>query len=102
MMICFLTSLKYTTLSKRHSALRFVHLRTLSKRQISQLSSTVYQEIPSGKFLVCPVFENMIIEREKESKWYVDNAFSELFMEEHGPARYPSFCTGYYFKKKLT
>ena len=55
-----------------------------------------YQEYTNGQFLVCPVFENMTIESNEDSKWFVDMSVSELFDE--GDEMYPPYCSGYTVK----
>ena len=50
------------------------------------------QEYTNGKFLICPVFENMTIEKNDDSKWFVDKSVSKLLDEDD--KMYPPYCSG--------
>ena len=43
--------------------------------------------------MVCPVFENMTIEKNDDSKWFVDKSASQLLDEDD--KIYPPYCSGY-------
>lgn len=53
----------------------------------------VKRKINTQVCLVCPVFENMTIENNEDSKWFVDMSVTELFDE--GDKMYPPYCSGY-------
>ena len=50
------------------------------------------QEYTNGKFLVCPVFKNMKIEKNEDSKWFVDESVTDLIDEDD--TIYPPYCSG--------
>ena len=42
--------------------------------------------------MVCPVFENMKIEKNEDSKWFVDESVTDLIDEDD--TMYPPYCSG--------